>query len=132
MITIDITTILSIVATALSACALIGLAVQKRALNDWRRRCLALEGAIPALRHEVELIASVSAHTGRQIKVIKNSHKKAERGNVVELHSGNRSVSEAIDSARRGTDSAKLSQQFGLSRGEADLIARLHGNHSKT
>jgi hypothetical protein len=37
------------------------------------------------------------------------------------------SFDQAIDSARRGADPVKLTQQFGLSRGEADLVMRLHG-----
>jgi Protein of unknown function (DUF2802) len=34
---------------------------------------------------------------------------------------------QAIDFARRGTDPGRLTQQFGLSRAEADLVTRLHG-----
>ena len=34
---------------------------------------------------------------------------------------------ELVASARRGTDSGRLRQQFGLSRSEADLVWRLHG-----
>jgi hypothetical protein len=51
----------------------------------------------------------------------------ADRVALVELRGSAQSFDLAIDSARRGTDSGRLTQQFGLSRGEADLVKRLHG-----
>ena len=51
----------------------------------------------------------------------------ADRVDQVELRGAAHSFEQAIDSARRGADSGKLARQFGLSCGEADLVARLHG-----
>jgi hypothetical protein len=53
----------------------------------------------------------------------------AERVDLVESRTapGSESLDQAIDLARRGADSDRLEQQFGLSAGEADLVARLHG-----
>ncbi len=53
----------------------------------------------------------------------------AERVDLVESRTGpgSESLDKAIDMARRGADSDRLEQQFGLSSAEADLVARLHG-----
>ena len=36
-------------------------------------------------------------------------------------------LEQAIELARRGADADKLAAQFGLSSGEAELVARMHG-----
>jgi Protein of unknown function (DUF2802) len=127
MITIDISTIIGSCALLLSVVALGALAVVNRSLAHWRERCLALEASVPALRREVELMASISVRTGRQVKRIENEYSDvAERVDLVELRGPAKSLGEAIDSARRGAEPAKLTRQFGLSRGEAELVARLH------
>jgi Protein of unknown function (DUF2802) len=127
MITIDIGTIIGSCALLLSVVALGALAVVNRSLAHWRERCLALEASVPALRREVELMASISVRTGRQVKRIENEYSDvAERVDLVELRGPAKSLGEAIDSARRGAEPAKLTRQFGLSRGEAELVARLH------
>jgi hypothetical protein len=51
----------------------------------------------------------------------------AERMGTLEVRGQSRAFDQAIDSARRGADPGRLTEQFGLSRGEADLVARLHG-----
>jgi hypothetical protein len=128
MITIDISTIIGFCALLLSVVALGALLVVNRSLAHWRERCLALEASVPALRREVELMASISVRTGRQVKRIENGYSDvAERVDLVELRGPAKSLGEAIDSARRGAEPAKLTRQFGLSRGEAELVARLHG-----
>jgi hypothetical protein len=127
MITIDIGTIIGSCALLLSVVALGALAVVNRSVAHWRERCLALEASVPALRREVELMASISVRTGRQVKRIENEYSDvAERVDLVELRGPAKSLGEAIDSARRGAEPAKLTRQFGLSRGEAELVARLH------
>jgi len=52
-----------------------------------------------------------------------------ERVDVFESRasSGSATLDQAIDLARRGAGSERLERQFGLSIGEADLVARLHG-----
>jgi hypothetical protein len=128
MITIDISTVIGFCALLLSVVALGALLVLSRSLAHWRERCVALEASLPALRREVELMASISVRTGRQVKRIENGYSDvAERVDLVELRGPAKSLGEAIDSARRGTEPAKLTRQFGLSRGEAELVARLHG-----
>ncbi len=36
-------------------------------------------------------------------------------------------LDQAIEWAQRGAESGKLAEHFGLSRGEAELVARMHG-----
>jgi hypothetical protein len=45
----------------------------------------------------------------------------------VEARAPAKALDEAVLSARRGADTRQLTQRFGLSRGEAELVARLHG-----
>jgi len=53
----------------------------------------------------------------------------ADRVNSVESRTApvSGSLDQAIDWARGGADTERLAQQFGLSSGEAELVARLHG-----
>ena len=127
MFSFDISAIVSFCALLLSAVAVVALLVLYRSLAHWRARCLALESSVPALRREVELMASISVKTGRQVQRIENGYSDvAERVDLVESRGPVRSLGEAIDSARRGAEPSKLTRQFGLSRGEAELVARLH------
>jgi hypothetical protein len=130
MFTIDISTIVGFCALLLSAVAVVALLVLNRSVAHWRARCLTLEASVPALRREVELMASISVKTGRQVQRIESGYSDvAERVDLVESRGPARSLGEAIDSARRGAEPAKLTRQFGLSRGEAELVARLHMQH---
>ena len=80
------------------------------------------------MRRELELMVSISVKTGRRVKRVEQEYSGvADRVDLVELRGTAQSFDQAIDSARRGADSGKLAQQFGLSRGEAYLVERLHG-----
>lgn len=73
-------------------------------------------------------MASISVKTGRRVKRIEQEYAGVvDRVDQVELRGAAPSFDQAIDSARRGAGPGKLTQQFGLSRGEADLVTRLHG-----
>ena len=124
----NISTVLGLAAATLGTLSLVSVLVTIQALQGWRTRCLALESSLTAVRRELELLASISLKTGRRIKRMESEYSGvAERMERVELRSPVRSFESAIDSARRGTDSGRLTQQFGLSRSEADLVWRLHG-----
>ncbi len=119
---------ISIVAAALGFCGAYLAILATRASRGWRERCDSLEASLESMRREMEMVASISAKTGQRVKRIENEYSGvADRVEVVELRRISHSFDEAIDSARRGADPGKLSQEFGLSRGEADLVARLHG-----
>ena len=124
----NVSAVLGLAAATLGTLSLVSVLVTVQAMRGWRTRCLALESSLTAVRRELELVASISIKTGRRIKRVESEYSSvAERMERVELRSPARSFESAIDSARRGTDSGRLTQQFGLSRSEADLVWRLHG-----
>jgi hypothetical protein len=132
MMRIDINTMLSITAALISLVSLAAVIQMYRAVVHWRERCTALEAVVPGLQREIERFASISVRTGRQVKRIESDYSDvAERVDLVEARGPAKALDEAIDSARRGADLKRLTQQFGLSRGEAELVARLHG-HKKS
>ena len=125
---VNVDTILSIMGAALGFLGAVSAVFAVRAVRGWRARCLILESSMAALRRELELAASISVKTGRQVKRIEQEYSHvADRVDQVELRGAAQSFEQAIDSARRGADSGKLAQQFGLSCVEAELVARLHG-----
>jgi phage shock protein A len=123
---------LSVLGLVSGGCAL-GLAVL--AVYDLRRcqaRYESLESTVEALRREVALVASISARTGRRVQRVEHEFSDvAERVDVVESRGPASSVTlsldQAIECARSGSDADELAEQFGLSSGEAELVARLHG-----
>jgi hypothetical protein len=129
MMTIDVNTTLSITAAVISLISLAAVISMYRAVLHWRERCVSLEAVVPGLQREIERFASISVRTGRQVKRIESEYSDvAERVDLVEARGPAKALNEAVDSARRGADVPRLTQQFGLSRGEAELVARLHGN----
>ena len=119
---------LSIAGAALGFAGVVSALFAIRSVRGWRARCLALESSVAAMRRELELAASISVKTGRRVKRIEHEYSGvADRVDQVELRGAAQSFEQAIDSARRGADPGKLTQQFGLSQGEADLVTRLHG-----
>jgi hypothetical protein len=125
---LNIDTILSIAGAALGFSSLVFALFTIRAIRGWRARCLSVESSLAAVRRELELVTSISMKTGRRVKRIEQEYSGvADRVDLVELRGAAQSFDQAIDSARRGADPNKLTQQFGLSRGEAELVTRLHG-----
>jgi Protein of unknown function (DUF2802) len=132
MMTIGINGTLSITAAVISLISLVAVMQMYRVVLHWRERCLSLEAVVPGLQREIERFASISVRTGRQVKRIESEYSDvAERVDLVEARGPAKALDEAVDSARRGADIRRLTQQFGLSRGEAELVARLHG-HKKS
>jgi hypothetical protein len=124
--TID--TILGISGATLGFLGLVFALFTIRAVRSLRARCLSVEASLAAVRRELELVASISMKTGRRVKRVEQEYSGvAERVDQVELRGAAQSFDQAIESARRGADPGRLAQQFGLSRGEADLVTRLHG-----
>jgi hypothetical protein len=128
VIIFNVHTILDIAAASLGACALLAVLVLLISVRRWRARCVAVESSLAAMRRELEVMASISLRTGRRVKRIEREFSGvADRIESVELRGPAQAFDQAIDSARRGGDPARLTQQFGLSRVEADLVTRLHG-----
>jgi hypothetical protein len=128
MISFDIATLIAIAGASLGAAALLAMLFLAASVRRLRARHLALESSVAAMRRELEVVGSVSLRTGRRVKRIESDCAGvADRVELVELRGTAPSFDDAIDSARRGMDSSRLTQHFGLSRVEADLVTRLHG-----
>jgi hypothetical protein len=128
MITLNINSVLQMAAASLAICALFAVIALSFSVRRWRKRCAAVESSLAAMRREFEVMASISLRTGKRVNRMEREYSGvAERIESVELRGPAQCFDQAIDFARRGTDSGKLTQQFGLSRAEADLVTRLHG-----
>ncbi|HEX3398401.1 MAG TPA: DUF2802 domain-containing protein [Steroidobacteraceae bacterium] len=124
----NVANVFDIAAAALGACALLAVIVLSFSVRRSRKRCMAVEATLAAMRGELEAMASISLRTGQRVKRIEHEYSGvADRIESVELRGPPQRFDQAIDSARRGADSGRLTQQFGLSRVEADLVSRLHG-----
>jgi Protein of unknown function (DUF2802) len=128
MVSIDLNSALSVAAAVLGLACLVAIMRLSRTVAHWRERCVSLEASLAGLQREIERFASISVRTGRQVKRIENDYSDvAERVDLVEARGPAKALDQAIDSARRGADVRRLTLEFGLSRGEAELVARLHG-----
>jgi Protein of unknown function (DUF2802) len=120
--------VLAMAAASLAICALTAVVVLSFSLRRWRKRHAAVESSLAAMRRELEVLASISLRTGSRVNRIEREYSGvAERVESVELRGPAQCFDQAIDFARRGTDPGSLTQQFGLTRAEADLVTRLHG-----
>ena len=125
---LSLNAILGITGALLALCAALAALVTSRSNRRLTARCVEVESSLAALRREMELLASISLKTGRRVKRFEKEYAGvADRVALLELRGSAQSFDQAIDSARRGTDPGRLTQQFGLSSGEADLVMRLHG-----
>jgi hypothetical protein len=128
MIELNLNTILAVAGASFGCCALLASLIASISVRRWRARCSAVESGLAAMRREVEVLASISLRTGSRVKRVEQEYSGvADRVELVELRGAAASFDDAIDSARRGADPGRLTQQFGLSRVEADLVTRLHG-----
>jgi hypothetical protein len=124
--------IVACIAAAGAAFALLWLAIGALTDRHLHRRCETLAAGIESLRAELELAnaraADSEALAAQRIAGLEAAQGRiVERLRFVERRSDGRSFDLAIDSARHGTEPQRLAADFGLSRGEAELVARMHG-----
>lgn len=125
----DIAVAIGMLAAAAALAALATAIAAFISLRRLRAHCAALESNLAALGREIGMAASIYARTGSRVKRIEQEFSDvADRVELIESRGSLGSFDGAIDSARRGADPGSLSQQFGLSRSEAELVARLHGH----
>ena len=125
---VSINAILGAAGLLLALCAMLAAFVTSRSNRRLAARCVEVESSLAAMGRELEQLASISLKTVRRVKLLEQECAGvADRVVLLELRGSAQSFDQAIDSARRGTDPGRLTQQFGLSSGEADLVTRLHG-----
>jgi hypothetical protein len=93
------------------------------ALTD---RCNGLERSLGGLLDNLATRVASSEQRGRE-----DLGRLGERLGQLELATESRSYEQAITSAERGEESARLISCFGLTEGEADLVTLLHGDRSR-
>jgi hypothetical protein len=123
---------LGIAGTALGLIAVAWALISLRASRGLRERLSIAESDLAVLRAELgrqaDLQAGRGANTERRIKRAElEAADIAARVGQLEFRAAPQSIDQAIDYARYGADPDQLRRQFGISRGEADLLARLHG-----
>jgi hypothetical protein len=126
-----------ILVAALAGAALVALLalaaalVQQRALADVRRTLAEADARLAALRREVEGATALAVRAGeRQRKAESATAQLADRLGQLELRGEGRPYDQAISLVQRGADADRLVRNFGLSRGEADLVALVHGRRA--
>lgn len=125
---LDLDTVLELVCIVAAFLALAAAGWAIRATRRLRARNESLQGTVGAARREFELAAAIAMRAGQSVKRLEAENTRlSDRLGVMEVRREARPYDQAIDSARRGADPVKLTEQFGLSRGEADLLTRLHG-----
>lgn len=93
-----------------------------------RRELTAAMVQVAALRREVEAATAVAVRAGERLrKIDQATNQMGERLGQLELRGEGRPYDQAIALVQRGADADRLVRNFGLSRGEADLVALLHG-----
>src|SRR5579872_5826419 len=119
MISFDIATLIAVAGASSAVAALLAILFLSLSVRRLKARHLALESNVAAMRRELEVVGSISLRTGRRVKRIESDCAGvADRVEVVEMRGTSPSFDDAIDSARRGMDSGRLTQHFGLSRVE--------------
>jgi Protein of unknown function (DUF2802) len=116
------------IATAVSllgiGIAIFSLAVAARA----RRQAKLLEALLDAAQSEAVSTATRRLRVVAQVRRLRRRC-SAMRASIatLEARSAGRSYDQAIEWVRRGANPEALTQNFGLSRGEADLVTLMHG-----
>jgi hypothetical protein len=110
------------------AAGAVALARQALQLREVRRALAGRDETLAALRREVERAVAVAAKGGERLRKLEQSGAQlADRLGQLELRGEGRPYDQAIDLVRHGADADRLVRNFGLTRGEADLVELVHG-----
>jgi hypothetical protein len=104
------------------------LVVTLGSLRQVRRSLDAAETQLAALRRDVEGTTAIGVRATERLRRLEQSGAQlADRLAQLELRGDGRPYDHAIAMVRDGADAERLVRNFGLSRGEADLVALVHG-----
>jgi hypothetical protein len=96
-----------------------------------RLRLAALEAELEALRADVAATTGIGVRVGERLRRLDQvAAQLNDRLGQIELRGEGRPYDHAIALVRHGADADRLVQHFGLSRGEADLVALVHGRRA--
>ncbi len=109
------------------ATVLLGVAVLRN--GRLSRRLAAMEGQFESLRADVAATTGIGVRAGERLRRLDQiTGQMGERLGQLELRGEGRPYDQAIALVRRGADAGRLMTNYGLSRGEADLVALVHGS----
>lgn len=97
-----------------------------RRISTLTERCAVFERSLGGMLDDLTRRVAANDQRGRE-----DLRRLGERLGQIELAIEARSYEQAIDSAERGEESARLISCFGLTEGEADLVTLLHGDPSR-
>jgi type II secretory pathway component PulJ len=113
-------------AALLLSCVIAGL--NWRSLRRLGRRHAALADELLVAHREFDAATTVINRIGRRLQAAEaQASALRDRLETIERRAEPRAFAQAIDFARRGVPPSQLSSQCGLSPGEAELVAQLHG-----
>jgi len=113
--------------TLVAVMGLIVLGVEWRGVRRLRRTQREIERELALLHKQTDTALTMTVRAGRRLKLLEKQFAWAsERIGQLEVRNEGRSYDEAITLARRGANPDRLMTNFGLSRGEADLVALMH------
>jgi hypothetical protein len=94
-----------------------------------RRRIATIEQQFETLKSDVAATTGIGVRVGEKLRRLDQvTAQMGERLGQLELRGEGRPYDQAIALVRRGADADRLMANYGLSRGEADLVALVHGN----
>lgn len=113
---------------AVLALATVLLAVSIVRNGRLNRRLATMERQFETLRADVAATTGIGVRAGERLRRLDQiSGQMSERLGQLELRGEGRPYDQAIALVRRGADADRLMTNYGLSRGEADLLALVHG-----
>jgi hypothetical protein len=121
--------LIGIAGLAVAAVATAGAVVYQQSVGAHLRRRLAdTEERLAALRREVEGVTGIAVRAGERLRKAEAATVQlAERLGQLELRGEGRPYDQAIAMVQHGADADRLVRNFGLTRGEADLVTLVHG-----
>jgi hypothetical protein len=103
-------------------------AYQQSITAQLRRRLAESEERLAGLRREVEAATGIAVRAGERLrKAEATTLQLADRLGQLELRGEGRPYDQAIAMVQHGADADRLVRNFGLTRGEADLVTLVHG-----
>jgi hypothetical protein len=127
------TEVLALTAVAASLATIALCLIMAVRAGDARQELRSLVGRLKALKDELEVAQKRDERAGERLRRLEVAGSAiAERLGQLELRGEGRPYDQAIGYVRRGADAERLMKHFGLSRGEAELLTRVHGRPRAT
>lgn len=104
------------------------LATTAAALRRVRAELEATDARVASLRRDIEGATAIGVRAGERLRKTEQACAQlADRMGQIELRGEGRPYDQAIAMVRHGADADRLVRNFGLTRGEADLVELVHG-----